>query len=78
MDLNYMIFAEEHSGDHYWFNAGAINCRLVMTQDSVFRHDAGYHFDTVILEEFLNSKKRLLVYNQTRYIIVARGRIYEP
>lgn len=74
MEYSYIIFAEEHSGDHFWYRRG----------DNHYKRLTGnaHYGDPLIPEEILleimDGKKRLFIHNKIRYVVVARGRTYEP
>lgn len=73
MEPNYIIFADEQHGDHFYFKQGHNNCISLNPEGS-----NSVYVDPVVLEETVNSKKRIFTHNKTRYIVVARGRTYEP
>jgi hypothetical protein len=77
MEPNYLIFAEEHTGDHFFYLQGQEHCVRIV-EHSKFTTNIAPYIDPVVLQDALNSKKRIFTHNKTRYVVVARGRTYEP
>ena len=74
MKKQWLLFAREHNGAHYWYDGG-VPLNLDHPTENLF-------WDESMLQQLERVAKsnriKLFVYNKTRYVIVARGTRYEP
>jgi hypothetical protein len=73
MERQFIIFAEEHSGDHFCYCTGENHSVKINNITAIQPY-----IDIEALDEALTSKKRFFTVNKTRYRVVQRGTLYEP
>lgn len=72
MSKNWMIFAHEGNANHMWYCGADHYVDLEMGEQT-------WDIDAALLLEVLNNpRKKQFTHNKTRYVVVARGKRYEP
>jgi hypothetical protein len=71
MEDTWMIFAHEGNASHMWYSGADHYVDLEMGEQA-------WDLDHNTLYDILHSKKKNFTINKTRYVVVARGKRYEP
>jgi hypothetical protein len=75
MNKQWIIFAIEWSGTHFWWDGHGVPLNLDHPVESLIWEDA---FLKSLEKAMHTPRTKILVMNKTRYVVVARGTRYEP
>jgi len=76
MKKAWIIIANEGTGDHISYMEGGIPSYLNGPPERVMEGNPPFREEDLL--PHMITKKRIIIINKTRYVVVARGESYEP